>query len=68
MKMKRKMTDEIFFTQHVDTTIPGLETIPELCKNGQYDEARRVFADVVRRRAEPERFLSIPYESPTQKE
>ncbi len=62
MKMKRKMTDEIFFTQHVDTTIPGLETIPELCKNGQYDEARRVFADVVRRRAEPERFLSIPYE------
>lgn len=62
MKMKRKMTDEIFFTQHVDTTIPGLETIPKLCKNGQYDEARRVFADVVRRRAEPERFLSIPYE------
>ena len=62
MKLKRSMTDEVFFTRHVDTSLAGLEEIPSLCQSGRYDEVRRVFAAAVRRRAEPEKFLSLPFE------
>ena len=62
-KLQRSMQDHFFFTRYVDTTLPGLDILPDLCREGKYDEARHVFADFVRRRAQPEKYLALSVDS-----
>ena len=39
-----RLTDEEFFTEHIDTTRPGLADLPAAVAAGDYAAARRIFA------------------------
>ncbi|MCC9075634.1 heparinase II/III family protein [Litorilinea aerophila] len=54
-----RLSDQEFFSQHVDTSRPGLAEIPALVARGDLAAARRVFAAEARASLQPERFLSI---------
>lgn len=54
-----RLDDHEFFTNHVDTSRPGLEGIPAAVERGDYTEARRLFASEVRATLQPQRFLRI---------
>ncbi len=55
------VTDGAFFTQHVNTGLPGMEGIPEAARRGDFAAARRLFAAQVRASVKPQTLLSIPY-------
>ncbi|MEZ4636724.1 MAG: alginate lyase family protein [Caldilineaceae bacterium] len=54
-----RLTDEEFFTEHVDTSRPGLADLPAAMGAGDYAAARRIFAADARASLQPERFLRI---------
>lgn len=54
-----RLTDEEFFSEHVDVTRSGLETIPDAVAAGDFARARRIFAAEVRSSLQPERFFRL---------
>lgn len=58
-----RLQDDRFFSELIDTSRPGLQTIPALVAAGDFGEARKVFAADARASVQPERF---PY--PDQRE
>ena len=63
--MGTKLTDSVFFTQLLDTALPGLEEIPSLAAAADYAACRRVFAAYVRQMLHPEIFFSSQREMDT---
>lgn len=55
-----RLSDQEFFTRHLELTRAGLKGIPAAVAGGNLAEARRLFAADVRRWLQPERFFSIP--------
>jgi len=53
-----RLTDAVFFGEHLDTTRPGLTEIPALAAKGDYKACRKVFAAYVRGMLQPERHFS----------
>jgi hypothetical protein len=53
-----RLSDYDFFTNAIDTSRPGLRTIPALVSQGDFAAARRVFAAEARASLQPERYLS----------
>ncbi len=56
--MSTRLTDAVFFGEHLDTTRPGLTEIPALAAKGDYKACRKVFAAYVRGMLQPERHFS----------
>ena len=56
--MGTKLTDQLFFTQLVDTTRPGLEDITVAAAAEDYAACRRIFAAYVRKMLQPDVFFS----------
>lgn len=52
-----RLTDAEFFSEHIDTTRPGLEAIPAAAATGDFAAARRLFAAEVRAGLQPERWF-----------
>ena len=52
--------DKVFFSSLIDTSLPGLEEIPEAAAKGDFRKARRLFADYVRSTLDPEYFINMP--------
>lgn len=52
-----RLTDAEFFSEHIDTTRPGLEDIPAAVAAGDFAAARRLFAAEVRASLQPERWF-----------
>jgi len=57
--MGTRLSDELFFTQHVDTSLPGLAGITDAAAAGDFAACRRIFAAFVRQMFDTERFFSI---------
>ena len=57
-----RLTDARFFTECLDTTLPGLEEVPAAVARGDFALARRLFAAEARASLQPERFLTVPRE------
>ncbi len=55
-----RLTDERFFSDCLDTSLPGLSEIPALVKKGDLAAAKHIFADYVRRTLDRERAVGIP--------
>ncbi len=53
-----RLTDEEFFTKHLDTSIPELSEAAALFAAGKEDEAKHVFAAYVRAALKPELYLA----------
>lgn len=53
-----RLSDADFFGKLIDTTRPGLEAIPALVEQGNFAEARRVFAAEARASLQPDRYLA----------
>lgn len=62
-----KLTDERFFGELVNCTLPGLEEIPAAAAKGDYATCRRLFAAHVRESLRPDLYFTIPYEAPENK-
>ena len=56
--MCTRLTDAVFFGEHLDTTRPGLTEIPALAAKGDYKACRKVFSAYVRGMLQPERHFS----------
>ena len=55
--MSVRITDELFFSELLDTTISGLEEITDYAKNKDYAKCRQIFAKYVRQNLHPEKFF-----------
>ena len=58
--MSTRLTDAVFFHEHLDTTRPGLEEIPALAAKGDYAACRKMLAAYVRTMLQPELYFSKP--------
>jgi hypothetical protein len=55
-----RLSDADFFAA-IDPTFPGMEALPDLIANKDWQVARKVFADAARAALEPERFFTVDY-------
>ena len=53
--------DRLFFSSLIDTSLPGLEKIPEAAAAGDFKKARKIFAEYVRTALSPEYFNNMQF-------
>lgn len=56
-----RLNDYDFFTKVIDTSIEELEPINELVKSSDFTNAKKIFADYIRKSLKPDKFFKIPY-------
>ncbi len=54
------VSDELFFGELVDTSLPGMEGMKEAAKAGDYAACRRIFGSRVRKYLRPDLFRQLP--------